>query len=313
MATVGLHWLTCTGRDAERERVTSRLSFLFGKPDRVGAVNLYREAVGWANGAKVMWDNRGGGDHFCVMLPGAVWDGLTWAESVDLIKDLGVCEMKATRVDIALDYRRCGLLERVSAAGNADHFSGPVSWAEKLTKRRGGEVVEHVVSFGTRQSESFVRFYDKGLESGDAEQGELERFEVEFKGDKAKNAWVWISAQPTAEIMMGLAFAAMDFREGDSAHLDRRRRLSWWESMIAGVKLLKVRTERVATTIKDKVDWMARCVKPFLLAVAKVVGTSAGDVLDMMVPDRASRGVSDLVLREAVDMYDAVLRKCGFA
>ncbi len=98
-----------------------------------------------------------------------------------------------TRVDVALDDRTGhATVSHVIAA--ADAGQAVMRWRTYDAKRRCSykgqdDIQGEMVTFGSRQSETYLRVYDKRMEAagkGETVEGPWVRWELEFKKDRAQ-------------------------------------------------------------------------------------------------------------------------------
>ena len=286
VAVVQIHWLQGSYVDSTgwwREKMTYRLSSEFGKPSTRGQGQLfYREGIRWENGAAIYWAPIDGGDHFTMVLPGKVWDGLTFAEAVDLVRDVGM-GMKCTRIDVALDYRRERLIDDAWASVNRRELC----WFRGVEMResRDASTLEptgRTLVLGSRQSETYGRLYDKGLESGDADAGELERLEVEFKGDRAAELLQQLGqVKEIGGFLASVALGAIDFREQTgTAHRERRPVARWWQRFVAGVDAVRLKVQRGKPTFDGWRLWLSKCTRSAIESISRSLGLTPGAVFE---------------------------------
>lgn len=89
---------------------------------------------------------------------------------------------KCTRIDLAIDVLDApGWLDTIAAHLEAGKYSGS---ARTITTVKSVTGPGQTIYVGSRQSELFVRIYDKAAQTG--AQGDWTRIEVECKGDRAR-------------------------------------------------------------------------------------------------------------------------------
>lgn len=199
--------------------------------------------------------------------------GLTETE---LLKDVaGITGMKVTRLDVALDTTdtRLSPQEAKKDFGNGKFETRARSVHEIKKTGKGGEYEGHTVYVGSRQSEQFLRIYDKAKEQGT--EGHLTRVELELKD------------QPAHEAM----FAIIRYGGEQATRAAFNRFFRWqnaaWQDIMAGVS---VSVDRLAVEDIDKrEEWLMRVAVP---AVVKAIKDG-------------NNGVKDHILRE----FGVVARK----
>jgi hypothetical protein len=82
-----------------------------------------------------------------------------------------------SRVDVAVDVQR--------------HFDVPGAYSrwQGITRTKITAIEDETLYIGSRKSELFWRIYNKATEMGRPEKAPLWRFEIELKGERAKQFW----------------------------------------------------------------------------------------------------------------------------
>lgn len=187
-----------------------------------------------------------------------------------------------SRIDIALDdYEKSISYETVAEAvakGNyaramiAHPLPGECRRGQNLPSAQRG----WTITFGSRQSDKFVRYYNKSVES----KGELDcyRWEVEFKGERASDFWIVFYNLDFDETM---AFVLANYVTGAISFVDRsvpgrlsrQPVLSWWaeftEKAGAGVRT-RSRVQRAS--LERKIRWIHRSVETSLALLQDALG-----------------------------------------
>jgi len=186
----------------------------------------------------------------------------------NLCKELDALGLECARFDFAIDdYARELKLEDIRSA----YDIGSYSICRRMKMYSSGVPGEAPVitgfSFGSRQSDGYGRLYDKEIQSRDTDNPtDCIRFEVEFKGSKAKQLFKEYVAAATVEEALDLAaqyaVGIVDFIEKKDAHLDRCPRLNWWSEFVNAVGGTKrLRAVTVIRTIDTIVNFIDRQVK----------------------------------------------------
>lgn len=105
---------------------------------------------------------------------------------------------------------------------------------------------------GSRSSDYYARLYDKGVESGNAEPGKAWRWEVEVKGDPAKQ--VAIAVRDASDQAAYIAAYVHDHfsSRGCPPRFDR------------GMALLRNTNPHTPADINSRLEWLASAVRPAL-------------------------------------------------
>ena len=237
-------------------------------------------------GGGVFYD--GDKDYVLVDVNGGMCGLLTPADRVRLLSRLLALGGRATRLDIALDYKEGtagDVISRVIESCAAGELTG-ARFNKTVASKSGREDAGRTVYLGKRGSAGsgrMVRVYDKGAESNDAPVGEWTRWEAVLSGQIAASTAVVVACAADPDVvMLEIALGCMDFREvkpGETA-LSRRPRVAWFAEFIRGVTPEKVVARPVSSSVDGYCRWMKRCVVPQLRRYADAVGVSLPDFLE---------------------------------
>jgi DNA relaxase NicK len=184
--TAGVDWLTVRTDDEKNGADLLRLSWAILE-EQTGSLPPPKEAKllayrGWRAGPLGFMAN---GQRCLLSLAGSL------AQSY--LKRVAEIEVTATRLDLAVDVLlfsaapvaalRYAQLIREERAGTREGYK-PKSCL--ITGSDGGSTLY----LGNRSGRLFARLYDKGVQSGAAVSGTLWRYEVEYKQDAARAAYV---------------------------------------------------------------------------------------------------------------------------
>jgi len=158
---------------------------------------------------------------------------------------------KATRLDLQVTVRLPGAVtETIQQAEASSIAAKPADgrhWQTRLVRTDGRA---QTVYIGSRTSEYFGRIYDKYAESGDEVYRDCVRYEVEVKGDAARDMWAALKASPRAhqnmisfviawfhahgvEIAIDVPLAPPELPKKQVQHEDERR-LGWLFHQVSG-------------------------------------------------------------------------------
>lgn len=211
MHTITLDWLAMTFKEYnhETERFLSDYA-LFGASDTTKPTNGYREARTGTYGVVHMWnpDREEMGHH--VIFSGSALRDLFSSSGISqqtLLAEAVQSRGRITRLDLACDTQELPIsldaiyqaLERGECSGTARSFS-------QIHSLNGG----NTIYVGSRQSEKFVRIYDKAAQQKISNE-HWKRLELETKGMVARAiASVLVQAEQWSAIFRTAITAMVD-------------------------------------------------------------------------------------------------------
>lgn len=308
-----LDWVRLTGPEDARTHVESFLQSMHS--DRVtGAPEPSEHGRGffgydsgryWGegrDGTKLCWG--GNGQTIMVEVPGAELSRFDLDEQIEALDQLHTAGMeKATRLDLALDYHADPgtvqtFLDDAERACEAGCLVVPHGFDPRAPKTRELEQKGKTLYLGSRSSESFVRIYDKGQETGEKGPGEWVRVEAEFKNAKAqavRDQLLDSTAQDSARVLQGIVLGAMEFRSqpaGDFAGSlaagsedPATDHAAWLRELRSGVDLVKIRAIRKRSTFEG---WKANFLRTNgkkIAELAYITGMTPAQVVAQVVDD----------------------------
>lgn len=185
---------------------------------------------------------------------------------------------KITRLDVAwddvegmLDLLR--MLEYVRRRYVVTRFR---RWKVDISGTFDGSERGMTLTFGSRQSNTYVRIYDKGGEQGVC--GHWVRVELELKDDRAQCAAETLYHRGISEFA-GILRSAVDFVE-PSNDSNRRRwaPAAWWARFLGFAEKARLAVAPVVRSLERTVAWIERQVAP-ALATVFIAGGGDLDVL----------------------------------
>lgn len=197
---------------------------------------------------------------------------------------------RCSRIDVALDdFDKSISYEQVTEACEAGNFArankfeplpGVLLRDAKATSAERG----WTIYLGSRQSDKFLRYYNKSVESG----GEIDsyRWEVEFKGHRAQqvfedyikfDAFEFDELAPVA--LSNYIVGAIDFVDRTSGdRLERQEKLDWWEEFASRIGSgIRTLTRQCKAEISKKIAWIKKSVETSLALLQEAVGRAAFD------------------------------------
>jgi Replication initiation factor len=202
--------------------------------------------------------------------------------------------LRCSRLDIAIDdYGKNLDLQDVEDALRDGNYSG--FCGGKIVKEFGKEHNGWTVYLGSRESEKYIRAYDKESES----KGLIKsiRWEIEFKDTSADELLALILGCPDDDEiyqsnLANFAVGTLKFIDKTDKNIGRNTVLKWWSDWLAYIKATpyKVRVLRVKTTIESKKDWVRSKVAKSLLMLRIVLQeTRFNEFLTEIINDAKQR------------------------
>jgi hypothetical protein len=221
---------------------------------------------------------------------------LAFAESV-----MGLLGIHCTRIDFCIDIfggKGSKLIDQAEAAVECGYcFRGnhQIGLKKRIRPMELRKVLGDTLNLGSRSSQVFGRWYDKGLESSTAPLGEVVRLEVEFKKERANRGLLGVlGASSPLSFITQHTLGAFEFAAFGS-------RLPWFASLMDMVGESAVAILPGETVVRTYEKWLAfqrgpnSHVKRYAAIAAEVnrrTGreVSAGWVLDQLLQSIPCQG-----------------------
>jgi DNA relaxase NicK len=186
-----------------------------------------------------------------------------------------------TRIDCALDDREgqvpVGVVKEAAEVGQCITRVDQARVIKSFSLHKGTAFGD-TIYFGSPQSQTLLRVYDKRLELLAKRQADWEtygvRWELEFKKKRAQACAKGLLALQEAdwkEFVVGLLRSYVDFRDTtrDAAEEDRARasRLPWYEALTEGFKTAKLTVEQATPQIEKVKQWVKQSIAPMLAVI----------------------------------------------
>jgi DNA relaxase NicK len=188
-----------------------------------------------------------------------------------------------TRLDTALDDRvgvvTVAQVQRALAKGQAVTRFREMTRLHKMGLERATDRQGDTVNIGSRQSQTFLRVYDKALEQrskGHPVEGPWVRWELEFKQERAEKcgqALASLDAEEYRRFIVGVLRSAIDFRATDWGAEPmvrcRARPLRWWVKLTNGFAKARLVLDQVVRKLEDVKQWVAQSLAPMLAVIVR--------------------------------------------
>ena len=310
-----LLWYECEGFDILpfiRDLLDVQFDFTSSFPQKIGVLwdKCFRGSFGCKYMCRAVVDDSG---HFARIRYRLTLSGQACSRVPleSLIRFMEVVfannpKVECSRIDIRLDdYSKRLTFDNLCAALDSKNYSGFLH-GTAIKNYDGSD--GWTVNLGSRESDHFVRAYNKLAES----KGRINahRWESEFKNGKADYIFHQLASQK--DIVSATAclelyiFGNFDFIYKDDKNLERCDRLGWWEDFLTwlGFGRGKIIVEKVKSTIESRIVWIKKQVEKSLALLSRAFGlddfeTFIGDCVAS--GSRRLRKFDDILLLEYLD------------
>ena len=193
---------------------------------------------------------------------------------------------KVTRLDLCADDRE-GLLQMETMENKVNNgmLRGSSRYVRPHIPRdyAGNRCSGGTIYVGSRNSDAYIRIYDKQAQMGTAEH--WVRVEIELKGSYASDVVDMILSEldtDISELYCGLVYDRIRFlsHKGDIHHTEYDRVCKWWTKFLDGCTVGRKLTRNDETNMQGVTSWLDRVVAPSLAMVQAAYGR--GYVVDMI-------------------------------
>ncbi|MBX3370648.1 MAG: replication initiation factor domain-containing protein [Nitrospira sp.] len=315
---VSIDWLRFTLPSIDVQTVISRFVGTF----RESAVtrNGYTKAFFLENGDKgqlSIFTGKKGSREVHVDISGKVVGGWTYEFIQNLCTFVREQNGHFGRIDVAFDDKASPVtLETVETAIRAGQsVKRSKKWRKVQEYDEENNPTGYCIYFGSRQSDTFARTYDKAAEqraNGVDVQGKWHRWELEIKNARAHQfglTLACITAEQFKEYSVGVLRQAIDFRDitkdEESWTKARAKMLPWWEELTEGFKKARIVVQKLQKKIEDVKQWAALSLAPILAVLAASPDAGQQWIEKMIVtgPDRWKQRHYDLLKRVPKQTY----------
>jgi phage replication initiation protein len=278
-----IDWIQCTLKGQTSSTLSELRAYFRGKwvENEFGGMGYDASATVWETG-RVFWSTVRTDMGVHVRLPPSAL-AVSGIDPVDVLCYFHAQHAQFKRVDIAMDDTQ-GLLDMKEIARKTEDKCEIVCLAHEGIRHKGtfGRTKDgHTETYGSRQSETFVRIYDKAAEQS-AKTGELIalwiRVEFEYKGDRAQAVADYIAThrETWREAARGWFLAYLDFKEpGEDENKSRWKTCAWWLRFLENASKVRLFISREAKTVDDVKNWVDKQVAPSLFVLSMTIGHDA--------------------------------------
>ena len=267
-------WVRLVGPECMANWLYRFLSRKFGPADtNTQGAAFFEKGRFWHLGIQMSEGHSAG--VVMIDLQGKFFASLDTAESMAVVDKIFAHGFHATRIDLAVDWvgQYIKLYDHALASCEASELCKTKTYqvgSEYTTEQVAKKLLLYL---GKRSSGMCARIYDKGLETGLASQGWWERFEVEFKEDRAQTVALALMKEPDRwqEVLWERLVGAIDFRiKNGRSELNRRPQSKWWAELIGNTEPMPTPPMNQDSDYLKWRGWFRDSVGPRFLQIAAI-------------------------------------------
>lgn len=196
---------------------------------------------------------------------------------IQLVKRLNQNEIKCTRIDLAIDDLQGDVIQIDKIQEDLRKGNVISKWktSTELIKREleSGKIIGQTINIGSRQSETFLRIYDKALEQ--KLDTKWSRMELEVKGRKAERLQSMITVDNVGLLAKKIINNYIRIVEpsGDS-NKSRWKTKDYWKNIIDTTEKVKLSSKKEDKTIDELKKWVESQIAPTLATISIADGGS---------------------------------------
>lgn len=274
-------------RDADCEDLCEFLRVVTGE-EFDGEVRYFTggfEGVVSINGATIKWATEQSiisRRWIFLILPGKVCKQLSAERMSALCSALATRAANCTRIDFQTTVEKPEItMEEIHEHLIRGNWSSKSREFESIISQcKSGKITGYTLYVGSRDSQSFIRIYDKGLEEKSGDHNEKIRFEVELKSELAKQAFLQFaekSGDESAEFCRAAFLSRIDFRDVENARGKRTnyaKRFAWYEKIFQTLPC-RWAVQAVKKSLERAAAWVNDAVAPMLATIFEGIGAFA--------------------------------------
>jgi phage replication initiation protein len=222
-----------------------------------------------------------------VDLSGGIVSTLTLEQIRHLLRWIEEQQGHLTRIDCALDDRTVTVtmdtIRRAVVVGQCVTRAKTMRRFSSSPTHGPNVVTGETIYFGSPQSETLLRIYDKRLELKTKEQEHWQdygvRWELEFKKERAQlcgRALAYFDEALWREFVISLLRAYVDFRQTDRDADDEDRYraplVEWYSRLTEGFQKGRLVAEKREQTLRQVKSWVSGSLTPMLAVVCAIPG-----------------------------------------
>lgn len=280
-------WIRLVGPGSMASKVVQLLEQWFGESTgSCHGAKFFKNGIEWYPG--VLYSQGHSSEIVMVDLQGSRLAMIEPLKALEFTEQLLMMGFHCTRIDLAVDHvNQCiGLYDKALASCVAGELCIMRRYSPDPEFDSHGTPLRKLLKLGKRDSEVCSRIYDKGLETGLLPEGEWERFEVEMKGDRAREVCMSLVLEfdNFTEQLWKIAIGSVDFRvRNGRSELKRRPRATWWSGYIGLSTPRRMKPVPRVSSLDQWCEWFRKSAGRRLLQLAEIFGQTPDEFFSQLI------------------------------
>lgn len=280
-------WIRFVGPEYSSGQLYRILERWFGEPTGTShGAKFFKSGVEWKPG--VLLSRGHSSDIEMIDLQGSRLATMKPLDALKLTDEILMFGFHCTRIDLAVDHVEQGinLYENALESCRAGELCFMRRFSPDPEFKADGTPLRKLLKLGKRESEVCIRIYDKGLETKTRSVGEWERFEVEIKGNRAREVCMSIvqAGNQFNELLWEIVIGSVDFRNCNGrSELKRRPQCKWWSEYIGQSKPKRIKPVPSVSGLNQWCEWFRRSVGPRVLQLSMILGITPQRMFDELI------------------------------
>lgn len=281
-------WIRLVGSESNADWLVARLSTAYGESVPHNGAMYFRAGALWHPGILMSWGHKS--EIVMIDLQGSRLASTQVEKFMQLTTEIMMRGFRCTRIDLAVDHVGMDLqiYKNAVASCEAGELCKLRTFSPDPEYKADGTPTRRLLKLGKRDSAVCVRIYDKGLETQTLPAGQWERFEVEFKDDRANEVCIALieSEERMAQTLWEYVIGSVDFRESNGrTELKRRPRVQWWDQYIGRISPRYCAPQHKKSGFDTWCNWARGSFAPRFLQLCQIAGVSTEKMLAMLLQD----------------------------
>ncbi len=281
-------WIRLVGLESQVNWLMSRLRVDYGDCVPHSGAKFFRAGALWHPGILVSWGHKS--EIVMIDLQGSRLACTPVEEFMQLTFDLLKRGFRCTRIDLAVDHVGLDikLHKHALESCRAGELCKLRTYSDDSEFKADGTPLRFLLKLGKRTSPICARIYDKGLETKTMPAGQWERFEVEYKSDRANEVCMKL-AQCSLNLksqVWNYAIGALDFRiVNGRTELSRRKITQWWYDYTVNSEPVHTSPLYKEKSFESWLKWFQGSVGPRLVQMAGMLEMSPKEFTGVILAD----------------------------